>query len=388
MKHLTKAALLDSATLILKGDDESPEALVTKALNDFQTTVDGRLTEIEKKTDVSKLETRLKDLETKANRPAGGSDKKDDEAAALEKKAFGAYLRLGNQLPAEEQKTLQVSSDPQGGFLAPTEMSSEFIRDLVLVSPVRSVASVRSTSSPSVSYPSRTGITNAKWRGELQAQEGSEPTFGQAEIVVKEISTFVDISNQLLADSAGQAEAEVRLALSDDFGAKEGRAFVKGNGALEPEGLMTNADIGYFANVDTGVLKAEALIGLMYSLPSQYRNAGTWGMNSTTLGKLRLLKDGDGRFLWQPSFQLGQPETILGKAVVELPDMDDIANGAFPIIFGDFSGYRIVDRVGLSILVNPYLLATNGVTRVHATRRVGGGVLQPAKFKKLKMSAA
>jgi HK97 family phage major capsid protein len=60
----------------------------------------------------------------------------------------------------------------------------------------------------------------------------------------------------------------------------------------------------------------------------------------------------------------------------------------FPIVFGDFSGYRIVDRVGLSILVNPYLLATNGITRIHATRRVGGGVIQPAKFKKLKMSAS
>lgn len=69
-------------------------------------------------------------------------------------------------------------------------------------------------------------------------------------------------------------------------------------------------------------------------------------------------------------------------------DMPDIANGSFPIIYGDWSGYRIVDRVGLSILVNPYLLATNGITRIHATRRVGGGVLQAAKFRKLKMSAA
>jgi HK97 family phage major capsid protein len=123
-------------------------------------------------------------------------------------------------------------------------------------------------------------------------------------------------------------------------------------------------------------------------MPTQYRNSGTWAMNSTTLGKLRLLKDGDGRFLWQPSFQLGQPETILGRPVVELPDMPDIAANAFPIVFGDFSGYRIVDRVGLSILVNPYLLATNGITRIHATRRVGGGVLQPSKFKKLRMSAS
>lgn len=388
MEHLKNTAL-SCATLIRKGDDENPEAIVTKALETLQVSIEARINEIEKKTaEADKLKTRISDLETKANRPGGTSDKKDDEAVALEKKAFGTYLRLGNQTPADELKTLQVSSDPQGGYLAPAEMSSEFIRDLVLVSPVRSVASVRSTLAPSVSYPSRTGVTNARWKGELQTQEGSEPTFGQAEIVVREINTYVDVSNQLLADSAGQAEAEVRLALSDDFGQKEGRAFVVGNGVLEPEGILTNADIATVANTNTGTIIPDALIGLMYGLPTQYRNAGTWAMNSTTLGKLRLLKDGDGRFLWQPSFQLGQPETILGRPVIELPDMPDIAANATPIVFGDFSGYRIVDRVGLSILVNPYVLATNGITRIHATRRVGGGVLQAAKFKKLKMSTS
>lgn len=385
MQHLRKDALLSSA-LITKGEETDPADIVTKALEGFQTTVEGRLKDIEAKTDTSKLETRLKDLETKANRPGGDTEKKEGDAA--ETKAFATYLRLGNQAPAEELKTLTVSSDPQGGYLAPGEMSSEFIRDLVLVSPVRSVASVRSTSAPSVSYPKRTQITNAKWKGETQAQEGSEPAFGQAEIVVREVTTFVDISNQLLADSAGQAEAEVRLALSDDFGQKEGSAFVNGNGTLQPEGVMVNADIGYVANVNTTQIQPDALVNLMYALPTQYRNAGVWGMNSTTLGKLRLIKDGQSNYLWQPSFQAGQPETILGRPVIELPDMPDIASGAFPVIFGDFSGYRIVDRIGLSILVNPYLLATNGITRIHATRRVGGGVLQPAKFKKLKMSAS
>lgn len=84
----------------------------------------------------------------------------------------------------------------------------------------------------------------------------------------------------------------------------------------------------------------------------------------------------------------GQPETILGRPVIELPDMPDIANGQFPIIFGDFSGYRIVDRLDIDVKVNPYLLMTNGVTRIHAVRRLGAGVLQPAKFRKLKMSAS
>jgi HK97 family phage major capsid protein len=111
-------------------------------------------------------------------------------------------------------------------------------------------------------------------------------------------------------------------------------------------------------------------------------------MNGTTLATLRKLKDGQGNYLWQPSYQAGQPETILGRPVVEMVDMPDIASDAYPIIFGDFSAYRIVDRLEMSILTNPYLLATTGMTRIHATRRVGGGVLQAARFRKLKMATS
>ncbi|MBB3289901.1 MULTISPECIES: phage major capsid protein [unclassified Rhizobium] len=387
VRNLAAVAALGASTLIHKGEEDDPADIVTKALDGLTKTVDDKLKEIETKTDTSKLDERIKALETKANRPGGGAGKKDDEQVEIEKKAFGTYLRLGNQAPVDELKALSVSSDPQGGYLAPTEMTTEFIRDLTLVSPVRSVASVRSTSAPSQTYPKRTGITNAKWKGEKQPQEGSEPAFGQAEIVVKEANTYVDISNQLLADSAGQAESEVRLALSEDFGQKEGAAFVNGNGALEPEGIMKNADIGEMLNGHATILNPDQMIKLMYSLPALYRNAGTWGMNGTTLGIIRTLKDAQDRYIWQPAFQQGQPETILGRPVIELPDMPDLAANQYPIIFGDWSGYRIVDRLGLSILVNPYLLATNGMTRIHATRRVGGGVLQAAKFKKLKMAA-
>lgn len=388
MKHVIASALASASLVCLKGEEDDPVNVVTKAIDDLTKSVDDRLKAIETKSVDPKIDDRIKALETKANRPIGTDDKNTKEVDEIEKKAFGTYLRHGGAAPAEELKTLIVSSDTQGGYLAPKEMSTEFIRDLVLVSPVRGLASVRSTNSPSVAYPKRTGITNAKWKGETQQQEGSEPSFGQAEIVVKEVNTYVDVSNQLLADSAGEAESEVRLALSDDFGQKEGRAFVNGNGALEPEGFMTNGAIGYSANGHATVLQPDGIMKLMYSLPSQYRSAGTWGMNGTTLGLLRLLKDGQNNYLWQPGLQAGQPETILGRPVVELPDMPDVAADAFPIIFGDFSGYRIVDRIALSILVNPYLKATEGITRIHATRRVGAGVLQAAKFKKLKMATS
>ncbi len=385
MKHTRLKDLRGATALTLKGDDDDPTDIVTKALEDLTKTFNDRMGEIEEKADNTKIVERLDKLEAKANRPDGG-DKKDEPS--VERKAFATYLRLGNNTPAEDLKALTVSDDPGAGYLAPAEMSSEFIRDLVEFSPVRSIASVRQTGAPSVKYPKRTGITNAKWGGENQESESSEPAFGQEELTLKELTTHVDISNLLLSDSAGQAESEVRLALAEDFGQKEGLAFVNGDGVLQPEGFMTNGDIAEHVNGHATNVDPDQMIKLLYALPAMYRNNGTWVMNGTTLGVIRTLKDGDGRMLWQPSFQAGQPETILGRPVVEMVDMPDVESGAFPIMYGDFSGYRIVDRLAMSTLVNPYSRATEGITRIHATRRVTGGVLQAAKFRKLKMSTS
>lgn len=389
MQLVSQRALLAGA-IELKGEEDDPIAVVTKSLADLTKTVDDRLKAVEGKGIDPKLTERLDKIEAKVNRPGTGDDKPTEPS--VERKAFGTYLRLGNAAPAEELKTLTVSSDPQGGYLAPEEMSSEMIRDIVQYSPIRGLASVRTTSAPSVTYPKRTGVTNAAWKGEAQAQTGSEPTFGQTEIPIREVNTYVDISNQLLADSAGQAEAEVRLALADDFGKKEGAAFINGTGVLDPEGILVAAGVGYIATESAttlGMYPDNKLIEIFYSLAPAYRQRGTWLMNGSTLAWIRLLKDGMGNFLWQPGLAAGQPETILGRPVIEDPEMPDVGSAAEPIVFGDIAtAYRIVDRIGLSILVNPYLLATNGITRIHATRRVGGRVVQPAAIKKLRCATS
>src|SRR5262249_29493936 len=146
---------------------------------------------------VEKLEGRLDKFEAKINRP-GVTERKDEPSA--ERKAFADYLRMGDRAP--ELKTLTVSSDPGAGYLAPNEMSTEFIRNLVQFSPIRALATVRGTMAPSVSYPKRTGVTNAKWKGETQTREESEPSFGQVDVPIREVNTYVDISKQLLDDSA------------------------------------------------------------------------------------------------------------------------------------------------------------------------------------------
>lgn len=332
---------------------------------------------------VKPLNDRLAAFEAKNNRAKTGGD--NDQEPSEERKNFRAYLQRGNL--AEETKALTVSSDPNGGYLAPPEFNAEVLRDIVEISPIRSLASVRGTNAPSVIYPTRKPMGNATWDDELtdEAETTTTNIFGTLEVVNKGMSTFVDVSNALLQDAA-EVETEVRVALAEDFEKKETVAFCNGNGVTQPEGVMVNAAIASMNMGHAANILPDALVTFLYSISPTYRNKGVWFMNGTTLGKVRLLKDGQGNFLWQPSYQAGQPETILGRPVIEIIDMPDVAANACPIGYGDWSGYRVLDRLTLNMLVDPYSRATQKQTRYHAGRRVGGKVIMPAKFKKLKMA--
>ncbi|VDS07604.1 Phage capsid family protein [Paracoccus haematequi] len=208
--------------------------------------------------------------------------------------------------------------------------------------------------------------------GEMEPHDESTITFGQKEIEVHELATYVDISNRLLQD-APQAETEVRAALAEDFAQKEAHAFLWGDGIKKPGGLMVNSAIPEVANGHATTLSTDALIKLMYSLPAPYRNKGAWAMNGITLGILRTLKDTQGQYVWQPSLQAGQPETILGRPVIEMVDLGDIAANEQPIVYGDFQAYRIVDRLSMSVLVDPYTQARQRITITTAPSSVWNG---------------
>ncbi|QGM46652.1 phage major capsid protein [Methylocystis heyeri] len=376
--------------------DPAPENLddATRAVNELRAATEEYNARLDERlaTETRSLGDRLSRIETRLNRlPAQPINPNEPSP---ERRAFASYLRYGNQAPQDEIRALISSSDPGAGYLAPHEFSSEFIRNLVLVSPIRAIASVRSTGSQSVTYPTRTGITNATWEGETQTVNGSQPSFGEATIPTRSIDTFVDISKQLLEDSAGVVDREVNIALSEDFAQKEGLAFVKGAGPLQPEGILSNPNVaavktGNASGLPTGAnALSDFITTFFYGLAAPYRMKGSWLMNSTTLAAIRTIKDSTGRYIWQPSLAEGQPETILGRPVYEIFDMDDPGAGTFPIVFGDIArAYRIVDRASMNILVDPYGQASRKMTRIYANRRVGGAVIYPPAIKKVVCAA-
>lgn len=331
---------------------------------------------------------RIDDLELRLNRPGGHAN--DNKEPTAETKAFEKYIRRGPEALGEEVKSLRVSDNTAGGYLSPDEFNAELDRNVVLFSPVRQVARVLPTGSPAVLWPKRTGGMTASWIGETGARSETTVTFGQSRYPVFELAAYVDVSNAMLEDSDFDVASLLSFEFGEEFGFEEGKAFVNGASAVQPSGFMQDAGVAYTPTTSASAVLPDSLFDIYHAVKSPYRANAVWGMNSNTLSYVRKLKDGQGNYLLSHGGVANAPiTTILGNPVVEMPDMPDIAGGAFPIVFGNFSqGYRIFDRISLSILRDPYSQATQGYTRFHGRRRLAGGVGKAEAIRKLKVSVS
>ena len=374
----------------IRAEGDDPIAAMVGAVEElrtgfesFRTSTDQRLA-----TELRGLTERLAAVETRANRPTGGNPA--DPAADLERRAFASFCRGGvERMGADEVRALNVSTDTGGGYTVPQTFLAELQRNLVLFSPIRSLARVTPVASPQILWPKRTGTLNTTWSTETTPSTSTQPSYGQDTYNVFEMKCFVDVSNQLLEDSAFNIESELAFDIAEEFGRAEGAAFVAGDGTHKPAGILSNADITRVTSDGAAELIGDDILNVFHSLPSAYAARASWTMNRATIATVRKIKNTTGDYLWQPSLQDGNPGLLLGRPVVEMPDMPDMAPGVTPIAFGDYgAGFRIFERVGLSIMRDPYSQATNGLVRFHARRRVGGGVNKPECFRFLKIKAA
>ncbi|WAJ30959.1 phage major capsid protein [Antarcticirhabdus aurantiaca] len=365
---------------------DDPLAQATAAVEELRTANETFRTTTDQT--IAELRQQVTDLETRMARPRGDGAPTDGELP-IERRAFTNFLRLGEgRMAADEVRALIVGDDTKGGYLAPAEFQAEVIRGIVEISPIRQAVRVGSTGAGSVILPKLTGRPTAQWVGEDEDRPETTQTYGQIEIPIHEIACYIDVSLRLLEDAAINVESEISAELSQEFAGKEASAFSNGDGAKKPVGIQ-RMPIPEVVNGHATNLSVDALISLMFGMPQAYRNVGSWLMNGTTVAAVMKVKDVGGNYIWQPSIADGRPATLLGRPIIEDPTMPDIASGAFPIIYGDFSkAYRIYDRVGMSILRDPYTQATKGLVRFHARRRVGGGPVLSEALRKLKMATA
>lgn len=307
--------------------------------------------------------------------------------------AFMAHMKKG-----DIQASLNKGAADEGGYLAPVEWDRTITNKLVEISPMRRLARVMPTSKGGFSKLFNKRDTGSGWVGETTARtETNTPEFGSLNFTNGELYANPAATQQMLDDAEVSLEGWLADEVQTEFAYQEGKAFVSGDGTNKPTGILqyvtgaAQAAAHPFGAItlvnsgsDTGIT-ADALIDLVYDLPAAFSANATFMVNRKSLAALRKLKDGQGNYLWQPSFIAGQPSTLMGFPVAEVPDMPDIALDAVPLLFGDIrQAYLIIDRVGVRVLRDPY--TNKPYVMFYTTKRVGGGLLNPQAVRGMKIT--
>ena len=332
---------------------------------------------------------RIDELEAKLSKTGNLSTNSEEHKFATEEcKNFFKYMNStvieGTALNDAELKTLRTDIATEGGVFVPDVLMNEIIKDITEMSNIRRFARVQRTTSDNMEMFRRTGRVSSNWVQEGETFPESNPKYGKERVPVHYLSVKVESTTQMLKHAMINVESEIFNEYAEEKARAEGFAFVKGNGIYQPEGLMTNNDVTELNSGNATDLDFDALIELTGELKTGYN---PWFyMNRRTISRVRRLKDGQGQYLWQAgNLVAGAPSTIAGDPYAEVPDMDDIAADAFPILYADLRrGYLIVDGFAVEVIRDPF---TKDARVIHKfLDATGGQVIQPEAMIKLKIS--
>ena len=149
----------------------------------------------------------------------------------------------------------------------------------------------------------------------------------------------IKVTEELLYDNAFGLENYIIDQFGKALANAEEDAFLNGTGVGQPLGLFAKTGGGTTAETLTAALKADDILNLIYALKRPYRKNASFIINDKNLAVIRKLKDNNGAYMWQPSYQAGEPDKILGYDVYTSAYAPEDA-----IAFGDYSYYNIGDR--------------------------------------------
>ena len=318
---------------------------------------------------------------------ADEKSRKTGRASNEYKNAFWQVMR--NKAGLEVKNALQIGSDAEGGYLTPDEFEHTLVEALEEEDIFRSLANTIQTSSGDRKIPVVATKGDASWVDEEGAIPESDDSFKQVTLSAYKLATMIKISEELLNDSAFDLESYVAKEFGRRIGTKEEEAFFVGDGTGKPTGILDATGGGQLGKTTSGAtaISFDEIMDLFYSLKSPYRKNATFLMNDSTVKAIRKLKDGGGKYIWQPSMVAGTPDTILNRPVLTSAYMPEISAGNKTVAFGDFKYYWIADRQGRSFKRLNELFAVTGQVGFVATQRVDGKLILPEAVKYLQQKA-
>jgi HK97 family phage major capsid protein len=281
-----------------------------------------------------------------------GSENRTDNSNPEYRKAFEKFIRKGDTAQLRTYSPMQ--DGVEGAFIAPVGFQNALVDALKAFGGMRKVASSISTSSGNdLKWPTANDTATV---GELLAENTqvsqANPTFNSITLKAYTYSTkMVNVSNQLLQDSAIDIEAYLTKAFAKRLGRITNQHFTTGlgSGSSQPSGIVTAAAPGPTSEQSL-LVSYDDLVELEHSVDPDYRQGAKFMFNDAVLKQIKKLKDAQGRPLWVSGVALKEPDTILGYEYVINQDMPAAASTQPLALFGALDNYLIRDVKELAIL--------------------------------------
>lgn len=339
--------------------------------------------------EIARLE-RQEALEAELNRPVNqpltskpgsgrGEEPKTGRASDEYRKAMLDAFRSNFK---RVSNILQEGVDADGGYLVPEEYDHRLIDTLSEENIMRRLATTITTSGEHKINIAATKPA-ASWIEEGGALTFGDATFSQILLDAHKLHVAIKVTEELLYDNAFNLEGYILDQFGKALANAEEDAFLNGDGTGKPLGLFAATGGGTVAGTLSAAIKSDDMLDLVYALKRPYRKNASFILNDKTLSSLRKLKDNNGAYIWQPSYQAGEPDRILGYAVNTSAYAPEDA-----IAFGDYKYYNIGDRGTRSFSELRELFAGNGMIGYVAKERVDGKLILPEAVQILKLKAS
>jgi len=265
----------------------------------------------------------------------------------------------------------------------PKSFFDEVFQVARLVGPMLETSQIISTTSgEQLTIPTLTARSTATIKAAAAAIDNSEPTFSSITLGAFKYSFLVPVANELITDAGFDISSLIAEQAGNAIGFAVNNDLTLGTGTVQPNGIVPKAGAGITGGTGVaGLFTADNLIDLAYSLDGAARRLPgvAYMTNSSSLGKIRRLKDTAGNYLYQVG--VGQPDTFAGFPIVENPAMASTGTGAKSVLFGHLPSYKVRTAGGIQVATSTDYAFNQDVTTFRVTMRVDGNLTHEGHVK-------
>lgn len=322
------------------------------------------------------------------SKPMNGRMDQEQAAGRASKQYVKDMLTAMRTNFRQVSNVLEEGNDANGGYLVPDEWDKRLI-DVLTEENIMRTLGTRITTSGEHKINIAATKPAASWIEEGGALTFGDATFDQKNLDAHKLHVAIKVTEELLYDNAFNLENYIITQFGKAIGNAEEDAFLNGTGTGQPTGLFHATKGGSYAvQLANTTIKTDDILTLIYALKRPYRKNASFIMNDATLAELRKLKDNNQAYIWQPSYQAGEPDRLCGYEVHTSPYCPTLAAGKPAIAFGDYSYYNIGDRGTRSLQQLRELFAGNGMIGYVMKERVDGLLILPEAVQILHVKAS